>query len=284
MRGKYLPKRRLEELNQTLSVREKSVLRTLLNCRYLITGQVQRLHFTDSVSELAANRAAHRTMRKLHDLGVTEFIERRVGGIRAGSKSYVWTLTESGVHLLHLGNPKYSPRKRAFEPSLNFLKHTLEVAETYTQLTEICRRNQLDLVKTELEPVCWRNYTGEDGKPATMKPDMFAVTANREYQDSWLLEVDLGTESPIKVLDKCRRYVFYCKSGIEQKQHGVFPLVVWLVYNANRKSKLQQYIAECRELSEASKRLFTVILPEEFETLICKGVDSLDKTKGAKIA
>ncbi|MDR2559146.1 MAG: DNA (cytosine-5-)-methyltransferase [Oscillospiraceae bacterium] len=173
MRGKYVVKRRLEELDRILPERDKTILRSLEDCRYLLTGQIARLHFIDRVTPTAALRAANRIMQKLKDFGMVEVLERRIGGTRAGSGSYAWTLTESGVNLLHLNDEEYNPRKRTFEPSLNFLKHTLEVSETYVQLTEICRRNQLELIKTETEPNCWRSYNGEDGKPASMKPDMF---------------------------------------------------------------------------------------------------------------
>ena len=274
MRGKYLPKRRLEALAHTLSERDKSAIFSLQKCRYLLTGHIRRLHFTDNANPTAALRATNRAMQKLKDFGLVEFLERRIGGVRAGSGSYVWTLTESGVNLLHLNDTDYAHRKRSFEPSLNFLKHTLEVNETYIQLMEICQRNHLELLKTELEPECWRGYTGEDGKPASMKPDMFAVTGSGDFEDSWFIEVDMNTESPSVVLEKCRRYAYYCKTGVEQKQHGVFPLVVWLVYSVNRKNKLLQYIADCREISEKSKNIFTVIMPNEFEILIRQGAEN----------
>jgi hypothetical protein len=130
--------------------------------------------------------------------------------------------------------------------------------------------------------VCWRGFTGEDGKPATMKPDMYTVTADSKYEYSRFIEVDLNTESPSKVLVKCRRYVHYCKSGIEQKQNGVFPLVVWLVFNVNRKNNLKQYIAECKDIPESGKALFTVITPDEFEPLICGSAEALTKETEVK--
>ena len=270
-----LSKKRLEEYDRIFSEQDKSILRSLRKLRYLTANQVQRLHYIDNASLNAAQRATRRVMSKLQGYGVVESLGRRIGGVRAGSNSFVWTLTEAGVHLLHINDPEFSFRKRGFEPSLNFLKHTLAVSEVYIQLKEVCGRYQLKLVKAEMEPECWRGYTGMDGKPATMKPDMFAITDSGEYVDSWFIEVDLATESPSKVLDKCRRYVYYCNSGIEQKAHEVFPLVVWLVYNENRKAKLQQYIADCREMSEASKSIFAVITPDEFEVLISGGVDAL---------
>jgi len=279
-----LSKRRLEELDRIFGELEKTLLRSLRQLRYLTANQIRRLHFTDNASLHAAQRATRRMMSKLQGYGVVESLERRIGGVRAGSNAFVWTLTEAGIHLLHLNDPEYSFRKRGFEPSLNFLNHTLAVAEVYVQLVELCKRKQLELVKTELEPVCWRGYTGEDGKPATMKPDMYAVTDDGKYEDSWFIEVDLATESPHKILNKCRRYVYYCRSGIEQEKHRIFPMVVWLVFSINRKNKLMQYIAECREMSEPSKTLFVVITPDEFETLICNGVDALAKTKGDECA
>jgi len=286
-----ISKRRLEEYDRILGERDKSILRSLRKLRYLTANQIRRLHYTDNATLNAAQRATRRMMSKLQGYGVVESLERRIGGVRAGSNAFVWTLTEAGVHLLHLNDPEFSFRKRGFEPSLNFLNHTLAVSEVYIQLKEVCRRYQLGLVRAEMEPECWRGYTGEDGKPATMKPDMFAVTANGDYEDSWFIEVDLATESPNKIVSKCCRYVHYCKSGIEQKEHDVFPLVVWLVYNENRKTKLQQYIADCRDIPEASKAIFTVIMPYEFDTLIRGGVAALAKNhnneakqEGAKCA
>jgi len=282
MRGKYLPKSRLAELDRTLSDKDKAILSSMQSCRYLTSNQINRLHFNDYANESAGLRSAQRKLVRLRDCGMIVPLDRRIGGVRAGSGSYIWTLTESGVFLLHFNDEDYTPRKRFFEPTLNFLKHTLEVSEAFVQLTEICRRHNAALVRAELEPSCWRSYTGEDGKPATMKPDMYAVTACGKYEDSWFIEVDMNTQSPSVVLEKCRRYVLYCISGLEQRQNGVFPLIVWLAYNVNRKSKLQQYIAGCQEMSEKSKALFVVIMPDEFETLIISGAEALREERSAK--
>ena len=277
MISRYTSKKRLEELDRIISGKDKAILNSMQNCRYILTGQIQRLHYADSKTPASGLRSANWGTAKLRGYGLIEALDRRVGGVRAGSRAFVWSLTESGLGLLRLNDPDYTPRRRIFEPSLNFLQHTLAATEVYVQLTEICRRHGLALIKTEMEPNCWRSYTGEDGKPAAMKPDMFAMTDNGKYEDSWFIEVDMNTESPSVVLDKCRRYVHYCKSGIEQKRYGVFPLVVWLAYSENRKSKLRQYIADCREMSEQSKSIFIVIMPDEFETLICGGAEALRK-------
>jgi hypothetical protein len=268
---KRISQQYLEEIARCLSARDMAVLSSIQKCRYITSRQIKRLHFTNNTGKRGATIAANRALAKLHDYKLINSIERRIGGVRAGSGANVWLLSENGLRLLEPGRKENTHRKNNFEPSLNFLQHTLAVAEVYVQLTELCRSNQIELVKAESEPDCWRPYTGEDNKPASMKPDMYAVTINGEYEDSWFIEVDMNTQSPSVVLDKCRRYVRYRNSGIEQKEHGVFPLVVWIVNKESRKDKLKQYIAECRDISENNKALFTVIMPDEFEALIRQG-------------
>jgi hypothetical protein len=272
MRGKYLTKRRLRELEQILPERDKMVLRSLLKCQYLTSRQIGRLHFYGYANKSAIIRTTNRALAKLRDYGLAEPLYPRVG-----SKVNNWAITESGMSLINLDNPGYKPPKSYFEASHNFLKHTIEVAEVYVQLFEVCQKHQMELVKTEMEPECWRGHVGEDGKRATMKPDMFARTGNADFEDSWFIEVDMDTESPNKVVEKCRRYSHYYKCGHEQKQNEVFPVVVWIAYNLNRKNKLQQYIDECLELWP--KNIFLVIMPDEFEELIVNGAEALLKKR-----
>ena len=135
------------------------------------------------------------------------------------------------------------------------------------------------MIQLELEPTCWRGYTDE-GKSATLKPDLYAVTKNGRFEDSWFIEVDCGTESFNKVLEKCRRYVRYRNTGIEQKKNEVFPLVVWTVESENRRKALRRHIADCREISDSSKDIFIVVLRDELETLVYGGVTALtEKTE-----
>ena len=58
-------------------------------------------------------------------------------------------------------------------------------------------------------------------------------------------------------------------------------MIVWLVGSDSRKAKLEQYIAECREMPEHSKGIFTVIMRDKFEALICSGAEAL-KGKGGE--
>lgn len=259
--------RHLEEIAPALHKRDKKVLSSIRQCRYMTTKHIRRLHFLDAVSSTAGLRATNRNLRKLKDFGLADSLSRRIGGVRAGSGSLIWYLTGAGERLLRMGDKSVSPIKSFFEPSPHFLAHTLAVAECFVQLTEICGGNCLKLVNVELEPYCWRPFNHK-GKLATLKPDIFAVTTCDDYEDRWFIEVDLDTEAPVTILEKCQRYHQYYRSGLEQQQHRVFPLTVWIVPDMARKESLNKRIRA--EFSKQAK-IFIVITPDELTTLINQG-------------
>jgi hypothetical protein len=116
------------------------------------------------------------------------------------------------------------------------------------QIAEMCRTHGIEQILCEIEPACWRSYTGEDGKPATLKPDLFAILANDSYEDIWFVEIDMATQSPCVILDKCARYGQYYRDCEIKKQYGIYPYVVFIVPNEKRKERLQAVIAESKQL------------------------------------
>ena len=264
-----MTRRRLEEIAPTLNERDHEVLSAVRQCRYLTTRQIQRLCFADAVSPAAGLRSANRNLNRLKGIELTDTLSRRIGGVRAGSGSLIWYLTESGERLLRMETHTKSPRRRFFEPSPYFLAHTLAVAECYIQIHEMCANKNPALVSAELEPNCWRWYNHK-GKLTTLRPDMFAITNCGDFEDRWFIEIDLHTEAPVTIVEKCRRYHDYYRSGLEQKQHEVFPLVVWIVPDASRKERIAAHIrGEFKKLP----RIFIVITPDELEPLIRQGVE-----------
>lgn len=263
-----LSRQQLEEAATRLSGRDREILITVQRYRYLLTGQIQRLHFIESATPTAAHRAATRALRRLKDLGLLAHLARRIGGVRAGSGGLVWHLTHAGERLLYLENHTLTPTKRFSEPSPYFLAHTLAVTEIAVQLTELCRKHRtLKLTTLQPEPECWRTFS-ECGAIQPLKPDLFAVTVSGQYEDRWFVEVDLDTESPNKIISKCERYHKYYRSGLEQRESGVFPLTVWIVPSQKRKEKLIQHI---RKAFDKQPRLFAVITAEEWEALVYQG-------------
>jgi hypothetical protein len=259
----------LREIDSTLNDKDKKVLTSIRKCRYITTKHVQRLLFTDAITPSVGIRAANRNLNRLKRLELIDTLSRRVGGVRAGSGSLIWHLTGIGERLLRLNSSRALPLKRFFEPSPHFLAHTLAVTECFVQLTEICIAPDLELVTAHIEPDCWRPYSYK-GKHVTLKPDLFAITICGEYEDRWFIEIDLHTEAPITVLEKCKRYFQYYRSGMEQKEHEIFPLTVWIVPNKARKESLISHIkAEFHKLP----KIFIVITPNELKPLLSQGVE-----------
>lgn len=262
----------LLELIDQLGERDFEILLSLKSAKYLLTGQVKRLHFTDASSDTAAMRAAVRAMRKLERYGLVKTFKRRIGGLRAGSGSLVWCLTESGQRLLNIRDHTEQSRRshRYLEPSYVHLRHTLAIAECYVQLVELSRiHKKIVLASVEWEPESWRPYT-HNGHNLQLKPDLFAVTYNGGYEDRWFIEIDLNTEALPVVIDKCKRYHQYLRTGIEQREHEVFPVTIWVVPSIDRKQKL---IDALDEAFRKAPNLFVVITADEFDSLIRNGAD-----------
>lgn len=267
---RHLSRQQLEAVLANLSERDIEVIASIQRYRYLLTSQLQRLYFSDASTPTAGLRAASRSLKKLRELGLIDHLARRIGGVRAGSGAMVWYLTHAGERLIYLHSRKLTPTKRFFEPSPYFLAHTLAVAEVAVQLTELCRdRHGMELSSIQPEPDCWRNYS-ECGSILVLKPDLFAVTLSDRYEDRWFFEIDLDTESPVKVVEKCEKYHRYYRSGLEQKESEVFPLTVWIVPTAERRDRI---IAHLRKAFEKQPKLFAVITKEELVHLIQHGGD-----------
>ena len=254
-------KNKLLKYVRILSTRDKAILNTIKICKFIKTDQIKRLHCSNLPTPYSASLSAIRALRKLHGYGLIQPLKRRIGGVRAGSSSYVWTLRAAGEELLQMvdNNPPPNCRKQVFEPTFIFLKHTLAVTELYTYLS-----TETKLLKAEFEPDCWRNYSNAYGSNATLKPDLYAVTSSEKYEDYWFFEIDLDTEAPSRIVRKCESYGKYYLAGDIQKQIGVFPKVVWIVTNEKRKLTLQRYIYE--NISEYCD-LFSVIILEELHSL-----------------
>lgn len=123
--GSRLSQRRLRELADELSGRDRAVLAALRTVVVLSGTQAERLLF-DEIAESARARIRRRVLGRLIALGLVETLERRVGGVRAGSGGLVYALSGGGQRLLDLDDPRESPRRRsAYTPGPLFLAHAL---------------------------------------------------------------------------------------------------------------------------------------------------------------
>ena len=236
---------RLHAVRDSLLPRDLAILRSVAAHRFLTTRQIQSLHFSDHGSPLAAIRSTNRVLRRLAQLRLISHLERRVGGVRAGSASYVWQLGPLGDRVLRAESGS-STRKRQREPSVRLLDHTLAVADIHVALTQASRSTDLELVDVQVEPGSWRRFLDSGGETRLLRPDLAVVTAQGEYEDHWFIEADLDTEHPPTVVRKCQLYEEYRASGHEQETHGVFPRVLWVVPSQVRVDTLSIAIRQAR--------------------------------------
>ena len=115
------------------------------------------------------------------------------------------------------------------------------------------------------EPACWRSYAGPDNAVHQLKPRLYAVTSDGQYEDHWFFEYDAGSDA----LEKCRQYEAYYDSNTEQRDSGMFPAIVWVIPDDKRRTNLKSGVAGCAELQH--KELFLFVAPDELEPLIRKG-------------
>jgi hypothetical protein len=98
------------------------------------------------------------------------------------------------------------------------------------------------------EPDCWRHFTGPAGEPLVLRPDALLRLeiggALDRTEISWFVEVDLDTERrPAIIAAKCAAYRRYETSGQEQRQHEVFPGVLFIAPTAQRVAAIRRVIA-----------------------------------------
>lgn len=266
--AKRVGRRRLESIERDLSGREQAILTDLSRFRFLTTGQVQTLHFHHHATNQAAARICRRVLERLQRLRVIEHLDRRIGGIRAGSASYVWRVGLVGDRLARAQQGDGS-RGRRKEPSTRHLDHTLAVADCYCRLVHAARSGKLELLTVAPEPSSWRRYLAVGGTAETLKPDLFAVTASQDYEDHWFIELDRSTESLPTIVRKCAQYEQYRRTGREQADGGVFPIVVWVVPDDYRTGQVQHAISLSRGLDP---QLYRVITADRFLEAITGGV------------
>ena len=268
-------------ISERLSDRDWQILETVRAFKYLTTRQLARQHFELQNPLDAIPRTANHSLARLRELGLLSNLDRRIGGVRAGSGGHVWQITDLANRLicLHFHEPT-SKRVRAIEPSTTFLDHTLAIAEVVLTLQEITRDGAVSLSLIQLEPTCWRNYLGSSGETRWLKPDLTVVTKAGDYEDHWFLEVDRATEAPGRIVRKCIEYLDYRRSGKEQSEVGLFPAVVWIVPNEKRLGQLLRRISDEASLDT---QLFQVVTLAELQPLVLLGHSEF-KTKNRSLS
>jgi hypothetical protein len=233
-------------IRERLSERDRRILEVVGELRLLGARQVQALLFPDAehATPATAARCCRRVLKRLSSDRLLVRLERRVGGIRSGSASYVYALGQLGQRVLD----REGPRRRLGEPSERFVDHTLAIAEFFVQISIEARAETWELLEWQGEPGSWREVTTLGG-PIVLRPDLYFVLGVGEFELRWFVEIDRNTEHLPAITRKCRLYHSYYKNGEEQRRHRVFPRVLWVVPDERRAQRLKAVIADDRRLT-----------------------------------
>lgn len=233
-------------LQERLSERDHLILEHVAKLRLLHARQIQSLLFPDEqhASAATAARCCRRVLERLTRERLLVRLERRVGGVRAGSASFIYAIGPVGHRLIETGGR----RRRLTEPSLRFVDHTLAIADLLVEVTLHARGGAWELVQWQSEPNSWREVVTLGGT-IVLRPDLFVVLAVGEYELRWFIELDRATEHLPAITRKCRLYNTYYRAGKEQERRGVFPRVLWITPTDRRTTWLREAIAADRRLA-----------------------------------
>lgn len=226
----YLTADRLALIEASLTATDWALLMTVATVGFVTGPQLTRIHYGEAP---ANERAARRALARLRQLQLVDVLDRRIGGVRAGSSGFVYRLGLAGARLL-------TGRRRPHdEPGQHHLAHALAVAEVLVILRQAERAGAVAGVEFEAEPASWRRYTGHHGEPAVLKPDAYVELFVGTRRRLWFVEVDRGTVSTATLKQQMARYGEYLDTGLEEQRHGVFPRVVWTTATKRRADHLR---------------------------------------------
>ena len=248
--------RHLERITSELSDLDRDVL-VFVSAYRLATGKqlVRRFWAGDADEHDLRARVGRRALKRLADWRVLDPLSGRArGGVRGGSDTLIYGVGVAGVKLLA---QRGLVQKRLRAPSDRHIAHTLTICEVAVRLYEADRAGAVECIGVQTEPECWRSFLGPMGAHLVLKPDLFLRVAapGSAYEFRWLCEVDMATENKGTLLAKCRGYLAHFRSGAEQREHGVYPRVLWVVPDEHRAAQIEEVL---RRLPLEARRLFTV--------------------------
>lgn len=261
-----------------LTDKETQILHFLNQAKFATTSQLARLFYWDSDKSETAIRRANFTAQRLLKAGLISHLKHRIGGVRKGSASYVWQITFQGLKLLKSQDSSITLRyKNYYEPTQHHVEHTLAITEIFVETMEVVRDSEkLSLEAFSFEPNSWRSYPKLSGIGMTLKPDAYLELSSHAYDDHYFIELDRSTESLARVMNTCKKYIEYYRSGIEQRQKEIFSYVLRIVPDDTRRLTISKAIqAELYSYWD----LFTVITLDDYKNYIRGDLDEPEESR-----
>jgi len=265
-------KAELLRLAESMPDRERQIIEAVDQFRLLSGSQLGRLYFHTTIQAASRERVSRRVLHGLAAQHVLVPLERRIGGVRAGSAGTVYSLGPIGKRLIAYWHGDGLVRVRTVhQPGVLFVRHTLAVAECYVQLVEAARDGWAELLAFDAEPTCWRSFVGSYGGETILKPDAFIrLGVDGGYEQRTFLELDCGSEGRGALMRKCRAYAAYYRSG----QETVMPRVVWIT---TAQARVRLLVDICARLPAEDWQLFAIGTTDRLLSL-CLGDEQAPKS------
>lgn len=259
--------RQRQRLSRQLSDRDWQVLRRIEQHRFLTTDQLQHFVFTGHASPATASRTTRSVLTRLERDGLLRALPRQVGGLHGGSSARIWQLAPAGARLLREGQTGY----RVSLPTTRFLAHCLAVADVHLLVRDTAAA-MVGSVSVQVEQTARRHYLNAGGSRVVLRPDLYVALDGQDnqgrYEDRWFIEVDRGTESLPTLVAKCAQYETYRQTGTEQTEHGVFPLVLWVMHGHRAEQRLAELRRRIARTSRLTPSLYRLALPEDVPAVL----------------
>ncbi len=251
----------VEWLQGRLSKRDWEIIRTVGQLRLVTSSHLERLHFLD-LSPSVRGRVRRRVLNRLVGWRVLLTLDRRIGGVRAGSAGLVLALDSAGQQLVRESaatNGNTTTVRRPREPSVVLLAHTLAASELYVSLVELSRVGGFTVADYLTEPACWWPLP----LGGWLKPDAYVKLATPEFDDHWWVEIDKGTEHIPTIQRKFITYLDYA-NGSGLGPDDVLPRVLVTVPDAKRRDQIRGVIARLPEPAATLLHVVTEVRAADF--------------------
>jgi hypothetical protein len=260
----YITARRLDRIAADLTERDAACLAFVASSRLSTSKQLVHRFWTDAPqSHPAIARAARRALKRLADWRVLDPLpDRARGGVRGGSDTLVYGVGVAGVKLLARRGLRL---RRLGAPGDRFIAHTLACTQVVVDLHVANAAGELELIEVQQEPASHRAFLGAYGTRHWVKPDLFARIGAGALEDRWSIEVDLATEHTGTLLTKSNRYLAHAQSGDEQREHGIYPRVLWAVPDDRRAGQLKTVLGK---LPTSAEGMFSICRLDELAAFL----------------
>ena len=255
MMKEYLPKheRAIKPVTFVLTDRDIEILRAVNRYRYLRTGQIKRLVFSENTTEQSARRRLKHLFHNGYLGRVMPFV--RVG---EGSSETAYYVDKAGRDILQQAGEEIAAYATGGQVKHQFLDHALDISEFHVHLelalsvhptVEIHRFTADFEVKTHTaNAIGKRRYKlfDEVAHPITKEsyvvyPDALIVLKGKgsleQYQRLYFVEIDRGTEGLNVIKDKIIGYSLYLKQNVFAKFGKFKTFTVLLQTNSAKRAE-----------------------------------------------